>query len=56
MLIVERRSAGEDWSAFVARNADWLAEGRHAALRPHYSPGVLASEEARQHFLPPDIR
>ncbi|UGQ46565.1 hypothetical protein [Massilia endophytica] len=42
-----------DWEGFLCEAAPLLADAR-GRLSLHYSEGVLASEAARQAFVPPD--
>lgn len=51
-LIDSRRLTGETLEAFVARNPDLNDKN---CLRLFYSQETLASEEARQQFVEPDI-
>lgn len=45
--------ATQEWPCFLQRNPSLLNEAR-SVLERHYSPTLLASPEARRHFLPPD--
>jgi hypothetical protein len=51
-LIESRRLNGESLEAFVARNPDLLEKD---CLKRFYSPAILASEEARNRFIEPDL-
>ncbi|MCC6977859.1 MAG: hypothetical protein IT343_06025 [Candidatus Melainabacteria bacterium] len=51
-LIDSRRLAGETLEAFVARNPDLQDKN---CLKRLYSQTILASEEARQQFIEPDL-
>lgn len=43
-----------DWDGFLSRNPGLLADARGLLAR-HYSPTLLASDDARRCFLPPDL-
>ena len=45
---------GLSWPAFQHRNAALISDARGQLAR-HYSPTLLASPEARQRFLHPDL-
>jgi hypothetical protein len=56
-LIHARRTeaaAEEDFAEFAVRNADLLGRGL-AALRRHYTQGLLDTPAARERFLEPDL-
>lgn len=55
-LIHERMKASgaESWDDFVARNPDLFANARELVSR-YYSPGRLATEDARRAFVEPDL-
>ena len=56
ILIAERQSAlpANSWEEFAANNRD-LIENSKTLLSSHYSNERLWSQQARQHFLMPDI-
>jgi hypothetical protein len=43
----------KDWPCFLHCNQALVNDARSVLAR-HYSPTLLASDEARRHFLPPD--
>lgn len=51
-LIFSRRSDGESWTTFAARNSDLFEKN---CLGKFYSPSILSSEEARKAFVEPDL-
>ncbi len=53
-LILDRLDRAEPWSGFARRIDDLLAADEPVLLR-YYSPGRLASDEARSRFLEPDL-
>jgi len=51
-LIFSRRTDGESWNTFAARNSDLFEKN---CLGTFYSSAILSSEEARHSFLAPDL-
>jgi hypothetical protein len=56
IVIADRqaRSPASDWETFKRQNRDLLEEGS-ALLQRHYSADCLASVDARQRFVLPDL-
>jgi hypothetical protein len=53
VAVHRQRCEGETFDDFLARNPELLDQ---RLLEAHYSPALLWSEEARSHWVPPDIR
>lgn len=49
-----RSASGDDFASFSARNADLFEHGT-AALKRHYRPTTLDSDDARARFVEPDL-
>ena len=55
LLIAERKTPGQSWSAFEASQSDVIESGS-ALLRDYYSEAVLEDPTAKQFFRWPDRR
>jgi hypothetical protein len=54
LLIYSKRKPGESFADFAERNTDLMSWKDNVLLR-YYSPTTLFSDDAKAHFVPPDI-
>ncbi len=54
-IISDRMRPDEDWESFTARIDD-IVDSQWPMLHSYYSPGLLSSAVARDHFVDPDLR